>query len=129
MWSFALDQRCFGPRQLVVVTARTDGGLLGLAHCQQSGSHEVDLKCCLGALDDGAAAVVAYSDEPVCLEPTPDLRQRFDTARRTANKFGVHLVDWIMCDDINFRSMKISLEDPQEDSGRDADDWWDVPAP
>jgi hypothetical protein len=31
-WSFALDQRAFGPRRLMVVSARQDGGVLGLAH-------------------------------------------------------------------------------------------------
>ena len=46
-WGFALDQRAFGPRQLVVVTARPDGAVLGLAHCQQTERPELALTCCL----------------------------------------------------------------------------------
>src|SRR5450631_2938583 len=79
-WGFALDQRAFGPGQLVVVTARRDGAMLGLAHCEQTVLPELALKCCLAALDDGAAAAVAYSDEPVSAVPPIGLRDRLDTA-------------------------------------------------
>ena len=116
---FALDQRAFGPRKLVVVTARCDGAVIGLAHCEQTALPELALKCCLATLDDGAAAAVAYSDEPVSADPPIDLRDRLYTARVAAREFGVHLVDWIMCDDTQMRSMRITLED--------CNPWWDVP--
>ena len=83
-WGFALDQRAFGPRQLVVVTARRDGAVVGLAHCEQTELPELALKCCLAALDDGAAAAVAYSDEPVSADPPIGLRDRLDRARVAA---------------------------------------------
>jgi hypothetical protein len=118
-WGFALDQRAFGPRELVVVTARRDGAVLGLAHCEGTERPELALKCCLAALDDGAAAAVAYSDETVLAQPPIGLRDRLDTARIAARQFGVHLVDWIMCDDLQVRSMRFTLED--------CDDWWDAP--
>jgi hypothetical protein len=50
------------------------------------------------------------------LEAPRDLEKRFATGRAAAAEFGVHLVDWIMCDDIHLRGMRITLEDP--------DDWW-----
>jgi hypothetical protein len=118
-WRFALDQRFFGPRQLVVVTARGDGAVLGLAHCERTKWPELALKCCLAALDDGADAAVAYSDEPVSPEPPIGLRDRLDTARVAAQQFGVHLVDWIMCDDDQMRSMSITLDE--------SDHWSDTP--
>jgi hypothetical protein len=118
-WSFALDQRCFGPRRLIVVTARSDGRVLGLAHCEQTDPPEMGLKCCLACLDDGAAAAVAYSDERVEPEPPGDLDYRFRIGRAAAAEFGVFLVDWIMCDDLYVRSMRFVLEKP--------DDWWDIP--
>ncbi len=115
-WGFALDQRAFGPRRLVVVTARSDGAVLGLAHCERTEPPELALKCCLAALGDGDIAV-AYSDEPVSADPPIGLRDRLDTARVAARELGVHLVDWIMCDDLQMRSMHIT----QEGSSH----WWD----
>ena len=79
-WGFAVDQRAFGPRRLVVVTARSDGAVLGLAHCERTEPPELALKCCLAALGDGDIAV-AYSDEPVSADPPIGLRDRLDTAR------------------------------------------------
>jgi hypothetical protein len=117
-WGLALDQRAFGPRQLVVVTARRNGAALGLAHCDRTELPELALKCCLAALDDGAAAAVAYSDEPVSADPPIGLRDRLDSARVAAREFGVHLVDWIMCDDLQMLSMRMSLED--------CNHWWDA---
>jgi hypothetical protein len=47
-WGYALDQRAFGPRQLVVVTARRDGAVVGLApglaHCERTEPPESALK-------------------------------------------------------------------------------------
>jgi hypothetical protein len=118
-WSFALDQRAFGPRQLLVVTARCDGAVLGLAHCELTEPPELALKCCLDTLDDGAAVAVAYSDEPVSADPPIGLRYRLVAARVAARELGVHLVDWVMCDDMQMRSLHITLE------GRNH--WWDAP--
>lgn len=119
-WSIALDQRAFGPRRLLVVTATADGRMLGLAHCEQTDPPEMALRCCLRTLDDGAAAAVAYSDERVdAAPPPPGWATRFATARRAAAECGVHLVDWLQCDDILCRSMRFALEE--------VDEWWDVP--
>ena len=117
-WSFALDQRAFGPRRLIVVTAGQDGQVLGLAYCEGTEPPEAGLICCLDTLDDGAAAAIAYSDEPVAADPPADLEERFAAARAVAGEVGVHLVDWMMCDDTEFRSMRFTLEE--------FDDWWDV---
>jgi hypothetical protein len=118
-WSFALDQRAFGPRRLLVATARGDGGLIGLAHCEQIDPPEMGLKCCIAALDDAVPAAVAYSDEPVGPEPPTGLEERFAAARGAAAQFGVHLVDWFMCDDIRIRSTRMTLPNHG--------DWWDLP--
>jgi len=67
LWALALDQRAFGPGQLIVVTARPDGAVVGLAHCHQTDPPDFALTCCLDTLDDGAATAVAYSNEPVGL--------------------------------------------------------------
>jgi hypothetical protein len=113
-WGLALDQRAFGPRRLLVVTAREDGRVLGLAHCQRTDPPELALTCCLDLLDDGTAtAAIAYSDEPVAPEPPPDIRQRLEVARMAAAEYGVHLIDWVMCDDINFRSARFTLDEPE----------------
>ena len=108
-WGFALGQRHFGPRQLLVATFRADGTLIGLAHCDQTDPPMMGLKCCLATLDDGAAVAIAYSDEAVTSEPPPDLEQRFEAAVEAAEEFGVELEDWIMCDDLAFRSIRESV--------------------
>lgn len=68
LWGLALDQRAFGPGQLLVVTARHDGAVVGLAHCQLTEPPEFALTCCLETLDNGAVAV-AHSDELVSGRP------------------------------------------------------------
>lgn len=113
-WDFALDQRAFGPRRLLVVTARRDGRVLGLAHCGRTDPPEIGLAACLDSLDDGAEAAVAYCDEAVSEDPAPDLGDRFGAARRAAAQYGVYLVDWIMCDDTVFRSLRMLLEPDTE---------------
>lgn len=120
----ALEQRAFGPRQLLVVTARFDGQANGLAHCDQTEPPEAALECCLDILDDvnagdGATAAVAYSDERVGSNAPPGLAARFAAARNAAAECGVHLVDWMMCDDTEPRSMRFTIEA--------IDEWWDVP--
>ena len=111
LFGLALDQRAFGPRRLVVVTARPDGAAVGLAHCEQTELPELALRCCLAALEDWGAVAVAYSDEPVFADPPIGLRDRLDSARDAARDFGVHLVDWFMCDDSVMRSIRITLEE------------------
>jgi hypothetical protein len=123
---FALDQRCFGPRRLLVATCDASGGMLGLAHCERSDPPEFALMCCLATLDDAARAAVAYSDESVDEGPPGlDLAQRFLGARAVASERGVHLVDWIMCDDLMIRSIKLGLD--RDGEGDDETEWWDVP--
>lgn len=68
----------------------------------------------------GAAAAVAFNDEMVDSGPPPaDLGNRFWMWRTMCRASGVHLVDWISCDDQLFRSTRLAL-DPDGD-------WWDVP--
>ncbi len=117
-WGIALDQRAVGPGRLVVVTADPDGTVIGLAHCRRGEMPELALQYCLAVLDDGAAAAVAYSDEPVSADPPIGLCDRLDTARVAAGEFGVHLVDWVMCDDTRIRSMRLTVEG--------FDHWWEA---
>ena len=51
----------------------------------------------------------------------------FDRARLTAADHGIHLVDWIACDDERMRSNRVPPF-RAEHAGTAADDWWDVPA-
>jgi hypothetical protein len=136
----ALDQRRFGPRRLLVVTCDLSGGMVGLAHCNPTEPPELAVGCCLDTLDDGAPAALAYRDEIVSEgRPGPDLEERFWAARAVALQHGVHLVDWIICDDLMYRSIKLGLDSEDEDEDEDDDDdeendeaetdWWDVPIP
>lgn len=116
----ALDQRCFGPRRLLVAFAEADGRLRGIAHTRRTDPIDHALWGCLEYLGRGAAAAVAFNDEPVTNGPPPtDLADRFALARLQCAARGVHLVDWIACDDDLFRSTRLALEP--------GDDWWDVP--
>lgn len=121
VWDLALDQRTFGPRRLLVAFADADGGLRGFAHARRTFPPHLGLAPCIAFLGDGAAACVALSDEPVAsLAPTNVEVDRFCDAKEIAAARGIHLVDWIHCDDDMVRSMKLALapDDP----------WWDVPA-
>jgi hypothetical protein len=119
-WSIALDQRAFGPRHLLVAFANERGRFVGLAHTPQTTPMEAALGPCIKHLGQGAAAAVAYSDEPVREgPPPPDLARRFAMARSIAASNGIHLVDWIACDDQMFRSTRFALHPDEE--------WWDVP--
>lgn len=81
--------------------------------------------CCLAALDDDARAAVASSDEIVTWGPPPlELEERWWTARGVALERGVHLVDWIVCDDLLVRSIKLGLDHHGGD--HDESDWWDA---
>lgn len=119
VWSFALDQRAFGPRRLVVAFADRSGRFHGLAHTRRTDPPELALVPCIEHVGRGSAAAVAFCDEPV-LEgpPPPDLAERLAFARSIAAPHGIHLVDWIACDDQLFRSSRLALEPDG--------DWWDV---
>ncbi len=119
-WSFALDQRAFGPRRLLVAFADADGRFRALAYCRRSVPPEDGLEPCIKHVGSGAAAAVAFCDEPVSSgPPPPDLADRFSRAQSIAASHGIHLVDWFACDDDLFRSARLTLEPDGE--------WWDVP--
>jgi hypothetical protein len=119
-WSFALDQRAFGPRRLLVAFADADGRLRGLAHTHRTDPPEDALAPCIKALGAGAAIAVAFCDEPVIEgPPPPDLPARFARASEIATAHGLFLVDWFACDDEAFRSGRLALH-PDEP-------WWAPP--
>jgi hypothetical protein len=114
MWSFAIDQRAFGPRRLVVAFADQRGRFLGLAHTRRTTPPEAALEPCIKHLGEGAATAVAYCDERVTNgPPPPEVITRFATARSIAASHGIHLVDWIACDDDLFRSARVA-SDPRD---------------
>lgn len=119
-WSIALDQRAFGPRRLLVAFSHRSGRLLGIAHAPRTEPPEVAFACCVDRLGRGAAAAIVYCDEPVSEGPPPPaLEARFHSARAVCARQGVHLVDWIMCDDQVFRSIRLGFDSAAE--------WWNVP--
>ena len=118
--SVALDQRAFGPRRLVVAFANRRGRLLALAHARRTDPPELALGPCIEHLGRGAAAAVAYCDEPVVKgPPPPEVAIRFAHARSIADSFGVFLVDWFACDDDLFRSAQMAVEPDGQ--------WWALP--
>jgi hypothetical protein len=120
VWGFALDQRAFGPRKLVVAFADRDGRFTGLAYTDRTSPPETALAVCIDYLGADADAAVALCDEPVSWGPPPaDVGDRLARARAAAADLGVHLVDWIACDDQLFCSFKLAVEPGGE--------WWDVP--
>lgn len=118
-WSLALDQRALGPRQLIVAFADADGSFRGLAYTDRTDPPDAAFKACVDFLGAGAAAAIAYCDEPVAHGEPPDgFMLRFARMREVAANRGVRLIDWIACDDELFRSSSLSL------GGNTA--WWDV---
>lgn len=123
VWSFAMDQRAFGPRKLWVAFADADGRFRGLAHTNRTPTPLLSFAACLDYLGRGAAAAVVLCDEPVVTGPPPrDWLERFAQAQDVADDYGVHLVDWIACDDQQFRAARLMTMTPSEQP-----DWWDVP--
>jgi hypothetical protein len=117
---FALDQRAFGPRRLLVVFTEADGRLRHIAHTKRIDPIEPALLGCLQHLGRGAAAAVVFNDERVVEGPIPiEQVNRFQAARLVFGFHGIHLVDWFACDDDMFRSTRLAAEEPGE--------WWDVP--
>ncbi|MCU4185894.1 hypothetical protein K6U06_16105 [Acidiferrimicrobium sp. IK] len=124
VWSLALDQRAFGPRRLIVCCTDRDGRVLGMAHTGRTDPPELALGPCLAHIGAGASAAVAFCDELLSVgPPPPDLGPRFAAARAIAHHHGIHLVDWIACDDRLLRSARFALQPDTEAEG-----WWDVPA-
>ena len=119
-WSIALDQRAFGPRRLLVAFTGRDGRFKALAYTERTDPIELALACCIDHAGQGADAAIVYNDEPVEQgPPAPGLAERFGRAQQVCREAGIHLVDWIQCDDELFRSMKLALAPGGE--------WWDVP--
>jgi hypothetical protein len=114
-WSFVLDQRAFGPRQLLVAFADDDGRFRSIAYARRTDPPEAALGPCIQHVGMGTALAIAYCDEPVVAGATPpDLAERFHAARSIAAYYGIHLVDWFACDDNMFRSSRLTLypDDP-----------------
>jgi hypothetical protein len=120
VWSFALDQRAFGPRKLVVAFTDGAGNLMSLAHAPRTDFPEAALACCVDWAPEHPRAAVAFCDQRVDSGPPPsDLAQRFAAASAICRVRGIHLVDWIACDDLQFRSTRLALDPKSE--------WWSVP--
>lgn len=119
-WSFALEQRIFGPRRLLVAFADRSGRFRALVHTDRTDPPELALACCVQGVCVDVEVALAFCDEEVAWgPPPPELADRFARARATCADAGVHLVDWFSCDDLLIRSSRLAL-DP-------AAAWWDIP--
>lgn len=125
----AMDQRAFGPRQLMVAFAAFDGRFLALLYCRRTEPVDDALEACLLHFDslgrggEANVAAVVLCDEPVGDGPTPpEFTAKFESAKRIAHEHAVHLVDWIGCDDDLFRCARLRTFTPTTEAG-----WWDVP--
>jgi len=70
-WSFALSQRDFGPRRLIVALSDASGRLIGMVHTPRTDPPELALGPCIAHIGRGATAAIAYCDEPVTEGPPP----------------------------------------------------------
>ena len=123
IWAYAMDQRAFGPRKLWVVFTNAASRLRTVAYATRTDRPLLAFEACLDHLGAGAAAAVALCDEPVVAGAlSTDRLERFTEARVLAATYGVHLVDWIACDDEAFRAIRLVALKPSEQP-----DWWDVP--
>ncbi len=118
-WEIALDQRAFGPCRVLVAATDRAGTLLELIHAERTDPPELAFGLCLRTAGPSTVAAVAYCDEPVDMGASATelnaMVDRFLDARQfAANHFGVHLVDWIACDDQRMRSFLL-LHDPGAD--------------
>jgi hypothetical protein len=110
VWSLALDQRAFGPRRLVIAFGDDDGRMLGLTHTPREEPPELTFGFCIEHFLQRADTdvAIAYCDEPVtATEITPRIRARWSLAREIADDLGIELLDWIACDDHEFRSARL----------------------
>jgi hypothetical protein len=115
MWELALDQRAFGPRRVLVACADRDGTLLELAHSERTDPPELAFGLCLRTADPATVAAVAYCDEPVDVDASEaeldaTIDRYLEARRFAADHLGVHLVDWIACDDQVMRSFRLLYE-------------------
>lgn len=125
VWSFALDQRAFGPRKLLVAFADEDGTFRGLAFTARTDPLDLAFDACLQYLGTGAAAAIAFCDQPVAEgDLPPEQIELFERAQVIAASYGIRLVDWIACDDDKFRSHRT----PPVPTGELDDEWWNGPA-
>lgn len=117
VWGLALDQRAFGPRRLVVVCTDGKGWLRTITHCPRLTTPERGLDPCLQMARrrqgrHRLVSAVALCDEPVVAEaPLHELdaiRARFVDAQSRAWVHGFKLLDWIACDDDQFRSFRVA---------------------
>lgn len=70
-----------------------------------------DIAPCIEHVGAGADVAIAFCDEPVTdAPPPPDAVERFADACSIAASYGIHLVDWIACDDQLLRSMRLACE-------------------
>ena len=113
MWAIAADQRRDGPGRLIVGGVDASGNLVALAGARRTDPIELGLLGLmhhLGTRVDGLAGVVAWCDEPVEHgPPSLQVEARFLVASALAQTKGLHLVDWIACDDELVRSARIAL--------------------
>lgn len=121
VWSLALDQRAFGPRQLIIAFGDADGRMVGVTHTPREDPPELTFGFCVEHFLQRADADVAmaFCDEPVtATEITPRVLARWSLAREIADDHGVELLDWIACDDHEFRSARlVELCDRREGAG------------
>jgi hypothetical protein len=107
----------------LVAFADADGRFRGLAFTDRTNTPLVSFAACLDYLGEGASAAVAFCDEPVPSGPPPhDFLERFAQAQQIADQYHQRLVDWIACDDDQFRATRLTTLTPSEQP-----DWWDVP--
>lgn len=127
----AMDQRAFGPRQLMAVFGGLDGRFLAITFTDRTDPVDDALRGCLLHFDalgrggEAHCAAVVLCDEAV--QDGPDMSAfmaKFERAKRVAQAHQVHLVDWIACDDDHFRAARLSSYSPATDPA-----WWDVPPP
>ena len=125
----ALDQRAFGPRQLMVAFAAYDGRFLALTYTHRTHPIDAALEACLLHFDtlgrggEEHTAAVVLCDEAVEEGPaTATFVATFERAKEMARRHDVHLVDWISCDDDLFRCARRRQFTPASEPG-----WWDVP--
>ncbi len=120
VWAFALDQRAFGRGRLVVAFTDGQGQLLRLVHAELPNPPELALLACIDFGGAGAPAAVAFCDERMVEgPPPPGLADTFALQQKIASEAGIHLVDWLACDEEMVRSSKLALFPDAE--------WWDVP--
>lgn len=117
MLSFAMDQRVFGPRKLLVAFGDADGAFRGLAYTARRDPIDDALTACLDFLGHGAKTAIAFLDEPAAAgQPEPQFLERFIRMRSIAAEYHMVLVDWIACDDELLRCTRAGHCEP--------DQWW-----